>query len=72
MAVKPFDLVHKCLQKEVLVTMKGGSAFSGTMESYDENLNLFLSDAKELKEQIRGFKHLVIKGGNVISISPVE
>jgi small nuclear ribonucleoprotein (snRNP)-like protein len=52
--------------------MKNGSIFSGIVLSYDENLNLYLSNAKEGGENGREFKFLILKGGNVVSINPVE
>jgi small nuclear ribonucleoprotein (snRNP)-like protein len=72
MAIRPFDLIHRSLKKEIEVTMKNGSIFSGTIESYDENLNLFLTEAKEKGEEGRDFKTLVLKGGNIVSISPIK
>lgn len=72
MAIRPFDLLHKSLGKPVVVTMKNGSIFTGKVTSYDENLNLYLSGAKEDGDHGRDFKSLVLKGGNIVSISPVE
>lgn len=72
MAIRPFDLIHKSLRKPVVVTMKNGSIFTGKIVSYDENLNLYLSGAREDEEGGRDFKSLVLKGGNIVSISPVE
>ncbi len=72
MAIRPFDLIHKSLKKPVVVTMKNGSIFTGKVASYDENLNLYLSDAQEAGEGGREFKSLVLKGGNIVTISPVE
>ncbi|MFV2041550.1 MAG: LSM domain-containing protein [Candidatus Hydrothermarchaeales archaeon] len=42
------------------------------MASYDENLNLYLSGAQEDGEDGREFKSIVLKGGNIVTISPVE
>jgi small nuclear ribonucleoprotein (snRNP)-like protein len=72
MAIRPFDLVHKLLKKDVTITMKNGSTFTGKVQSYDENLNLYLSEAKEIMDGGREFKKLVIKGGNIVFISPIE
>ena len=72
MAIRPFDLIHKSLKKPVVVTMKNGSVFSGKVVSYDENLNLYLSGVKEASDGGRDFKSIVLKGGNIVSISPVE
>jgi small nuclear ribonucleoprotein (snRNP)-like protein len=72
MAIRPFDLIHRSLRKEIEVSMKNGSTFSGIIESYDENLNLFLTNVKEKGEGGRDFKTLVLKGGNIVSISPVK
>jgi small nuclear ribonucleoprotein (snRNP)-like protein len=72
MAIRPFDLIHRSLKKEVLVLMKDGRNFSGKVSSYDENLNLCLSEAKEIGDGGREFKSIVLKGGNIVSISPVD
>ncbi|RMF91747.1 MAG: small nuclear ribonucleoprotein [Methanobacteriota archaeon] len=72
MALRPFDLIHKSLNRVVTVKMKNGASFTGRMLSYDENLNLFLEDARELEVGGREFKSLVLKGGNIVCISPVE
>jgi small nuclear ribonucleoprotein (snRNP)-like protein len=72
MAIRPFDLIHKSLKKEVVVIMKNGAIFTGKVMSYDENLNLYLSGAKETLENGREFKSIVLKGGNIVTISPVE
>jgi len=72
MALRPFDLIHKSLKKEVVVSMKDGRSYSGTVMSYDENLNLFLSKAKEIDGSKREFKSLVLKGGNIVYISPLK
>lgn len=69
MATRPFDLIHQSLKKQVLVAMKNGNSFSGTMMSYDENLNLYLTGAKSIENDTE-YKHLVLKGGNIISVIP--
>ncbi len=69
MALRPFDLIHKSINKEVTVSMKDGSVYVGRLISYDENLNLFLKGVKDNGLE-REFASIVLKGGNIVSVSP--
>lgn len=74
MALRPFDLIHRSLKKRVLVSMKNGKSYRGKISSYDENLNLFLTEAEEISEkgENRKFPSIVLKGGNIVFITPDE
>ena len=72
MAEKPLDIIHKSIDEAVLIELKGGREFRGTLKGYDVHMNLVLKDAEELRdgEVLRNFGYVVIRGDSVVLISP--
>lgn len=70
---KPLDLLNKSLKSPVIVRIRGGREFRGTLEGYDLHMNLILSDAEELNSDA-SVKNIVgeilMRGDNVVYISP--
>ncbi len=67
-------LLSNSIGNVVLVKLKGGREVRGKLKSYDQHLNLVLEDAEEIKENgnTRRLGTIVIRGDNVILISPAE
>jgi len=67
-------LLSDSIGNVVLVKLKGGREVRGKLKSYDQHLNLVLEDAEEIKENgnTRRLGTIVIRGDNVILISPAE
>ncbi|ALV62148.1 Putative snRNP Sm-like protein [Thermococcus sp. 2319x1] len=74
MAERPLDVIHKSLDKEVLVILKRGAEFRGRLIGYDIHLNVVLADAQFIEEgePKKNYGKIVIRGDNVLAISPVE
>jgi len=74
MAERPLDVIHKSLDKDVLVLLKRGSEFRGRLIGYDIHLNVVLADAELVQEgeTVKKYGKIVIRGDNVLAISPVE
>ena len=72
MAQKPLDVIHKSLDENVIVELKGGKEFRGKLIGYDIHMNLVLEDAEELSngEALRKLGRVVVRGDNVVIISP--
>lgn len=72
MAQKPLDVIHKSLEENVIVELKGGREFRGKLIGYDIHMNLVLEDAEELSngEALRKLGRVVVRGDNVVIISP--
>jgi small nuclear ribonucleoprotein len=62
------------LNNLVLVKLKGNKEVRGTLRSYDQHMNLVLSDSEEIQSDGSGKKlgTIVIRGDNVILISPLQ
>ncbi|HIP89471.1 MAG TPA: small nuclear ribonucleoprotein [Thermococcus paralvinellae] len=74
MAERPLDVIHRSLDKDVLVILKKGFEFRGRLIGYDIHLNVVLADAQLVEggEVTKKYGKIVIRGDNVLAISPVE
>ncbi len=72
------ETAHKVLAESlnnmVLVKLKGNKEVRGILRSYDQHMNLVLSDSEEIQSDGSGKKlgTIVIRGDNVILISPLQ
>lgn len=66
----PMEL-EKLLDTIVSVSVKDGRRFRGKLTGYDAYMNLILKDAEEFSNDEQTSKHklLLLKGGNISSIS---
>ena len=76
---KPLGLLNKSLDKRVLIKLKGGRELRGKLRGFDQHMNLVLEaaeevvrsrDAEEQDENIKMLGTIIVRGDNVIIISP--
>ncbi len=69
MAVKELET---SMGKVVLIKLKGGKVIRGTLQGFDQHMNLSLEKAEEVAEdgQSNSLGTLVVRGDNIIMISP--
>ncbi len=74
MAERPLDVIHKSLDKDVLVLLKrGGNEFrGGKLIGYDIHLNVVLADAELIQdgEVVKKYGKIVIRGETTFWPSP--
>ncbi|MBN1165957.1 MAG: RNA-binding protein [Methanospirillaceae archaeon] len=72
MTKRPLDILDQVLNREpVLVSLKGGREIRGVLQGYDVHMNLVLDKAEEeINGVMQGIGTLIIRGDNVIYISP--
>lgn len=71
--MKPLEVIHNSLEKRVIVELRGGKEYRGTLEGYDHpHLNLILRNAEEIVngEKKRDVEKVIVRGDNIIYISP--
>ncbi len=71
----PNQMVKSLIGKMIRVEMKGEeSELIGKLEGVDDYMNLYLTNATEVKngEKIRSLGEIVLRGNNVILIQPAE
>ena len=73
---KPLELLSKSLDMRVLIKLKGGRELRGKLRGFDQHMNLVLESAEEVrkgeegKEVIINVGTIIVRGDNVIIISP--
>jgi small nuclear ribonucleoprotein len=66
------QILEESLSKIVLVRLKGGKSLRGRLKGYDQHLNLVLEETEDTtnSENVRKLGVIIVRGDNVILISP--
>jgi len=69
MAVRVLD---ESVGKVVLIKLKGGKIIRGTLQGFDQHMNLLLESSEEILEEGKktSLGTIVVRGDNVVIISP--
>jgi len=70
---KPLKVLHASLNNRVMVELRSGRGYHGTLDGYDvPHMNLVLKNAEEMinGEQTQKHNRLIVRGDNIIYISP--
>jgi len=69
MAVKVLD---ESINKKVLIKLKGGKTITGTLQGFDQHMNLLLDQSEESASEgdSKSLGSIVVRGDNVVMISP--
>ena len=70
--MKPLSVLQASAGKNVIVELKGKREYRGVLDGYDPHMNLVLKNADEMfeGEVIRKLSTVIVRGDNVIYISP--
>lgn len=71
---RPLDTLNKAIGSTVLVGLKSGRELRGKLVSYDTHVNLVLEDAEEVEDEeaSKRFGTMIIRGDNVVYVSPAR
>jgi len=70
---KPLKILHGSLNNRVMVELRSGRSYHGTLDGYDvPHMNLVLKNAEELTVGESSKKHntVIVRGDNIIYVSP--
>ena len=67
-----FKVLSESIGKVVLIKLKGGKVIRGSLQGFDQHMNLLLENSEELMEsgETNSLGTIVVRGDNVILISP--
>ena len=67
-----FKVLSESIGKVVLIKLKGGKVIRGSLQGFDQHMNLLLENSEELVEsgETNSLGTIVVRGDNVILISP--
>jgi len=63
-------IFEQSLNQLVLVELKGGRGVRGKLFSFDQHMNLVLEDAEEVSSQGKKLGTIIVRGDNVVLVSP--
>ena len=71
---RPLDLLNNSKGQEVLVHLKGGNQFVGTLLAFDIHINLVLDNVKQMEngEVKKNLGLTFLRGDTIIFISPAS
>jgi small nuclear ribonucleoprotein (snRNP)-like protein len=72
METRPLDALNQARNKKVVVELKNGKNFVGTLRAFDIHINVVLGDAEEFSEGVaqRKMSVVFIRGDTIVLISP--
>ncbi len=71
-ASRPFDLLSDSIGKNVLVELKGGWSFRGSLKAFDVHMNIVMENAESWENGQPKTKYgkIILRGDNILLISP--
>ena len=69
---RPLDTLNRARDKKVIVELKNGKQFIGTLKAFDIHINIVLEDAEERVEgeMKRKLGTVFLRGDTIILLSP--
>ena len=70
--VMPLALLEKSLNKKITLLLKDNRMLEGKLTGYDEYMNMVIEETEErTADQTRRLGVVILRGNNVVSISPL-
>jgi len=71
--VMPLSLLEKSVDKRVSLLLKDNRILEGTLIGFDDYLNMVLDNTEETNaDQVKRLGTVILRGNNVVSITPLS
>lgn len=69
----PMTVLNKALNQHISLLLKDGRLIEGKLVGYDDYMNMVLEDSEEKHgEDVRKLGDMILRGNNVVSITPLK
>lgn len=69
---RPLDVLGAAADKKILVKTKYGDHIVGVLKAFDSHINIWLDDAKIQGEKELNLGKVLVRGDNIVYISPAK
>ncbi len=67
---RPLDVLGSSVDKRILIKTKFGETITGVLKAFDSHINIWLDEAKIQGEKELNLGKVLIRGDNIVYISP--
>jgi small nuclear ribonucleoprotein len=67
---RPLDVLGSSTEKRILIRTKRGEDIVGVLKAFDSHINIWLDDAKIQAENEIQLGKVLVRGDNIVFISP--
>ncbi|RLJ07500.1 MAG: small nuclear ribonucleoprotein [Candidatus Aenigmatarchaeota archaeon] len=67
---RPLDVLGSAVDKRIIVQTKNGETITGILRAFDSHINIWLDDARVQAEKEVNLGKILIRGDNIVYISP--
>ncbi len=69
---RPLDVLGSATDKKILIRTKFGEQIVGVLKAFDSHINIWLDDAKIQGEKEINLGKVLVRGDNIVYISPAK
>lgn len=67
---RPLDVLGSSTDKKILIKTKFGDTITGVLKAFDSHINIWLEEARIQGEKELNLGKVLIRGDNIVYISP--
>jgi small nuclear ribonucleoprotein len=67
---RPLDVLGSSIDKNILVKTKFGDSITGVLKAFDSHINIWMDEARVQGEKELSLGKVLIRGDNIVYISP--
>lgn len=61
-----------CIDKTILIKLKDGRIIQGNLKSFDEQMNLSLTDAEDTTSEKFNLNQIILRGSMILTVSTLD
>ena len=63
-------ILGDCIDKVILIKLRNKKTIQGTLQAFDQQMNLILTNSKDITEdEVKSLDKIILRGDNIIIVS---